>query len=181
MISGMLRQRVIKGKELKGYLVAICLYDKVYFGYSLCDNEDTVNKHNAFVIALARANKYAMKAIVYNIIPSSLINEFAMFIDRANRYFKEKVIIGDTFFGSIEDHDKINDVFDRYLESTEYLLDLANNLKEKKFEKREEEAKADTENMSNIGYWLKKATKCNSNRNFIALRNAIDATLHLNE
>ena len=176
MTSGLLRQRIIKSKELKGYLVATVVNDVVYFGHSLCDNEDVMDKHNAFVIAFNRAEKNALKGNNKYEVPSSITNEYCLFVERAYRYFKGYTTNPVVIFTD----GTIKSVFTMAGEQwcAESILALANELREKRTAKKKEELELDQINISNVSYWLKKATAKNSNKNLIALYHAIGSYLH---
>jgi hypothetical protein len=163
-----IQQRIIKENELKGYFVALAIDGKVYFGYSMCDDEDK-NKPNmkerAFGIAFNRA---AQKKEINN-IPSSIKSEFCLFFDRAHRYFKEYELIDMTKFSD-------NSIYRAHEKGFyhEGLLDVADMLKEKLRQKKQAAVLEDLENCYNVSYWLKKASKCASNKNLAGLHKALN-------
>jgi len=101
----MIVQYIRKGKKRikKGTMVAIPSREenKIYFGYSLCNlKKDKFNKDFGKAIAIDRA-------VIDNrplIIPLSIQNVFAKFVDRCKKYYKQ-------IDSDIEDQQKI--IFDK--------------------------------------------------------------------
>jgi len=85
----MLVQYVTKSTKKKGVMVAIPINSAVRFGWAMCHRRDKFNRELGKKIAMGRAlceNKN------YD-LPASMKRDFKKFVNRAERYYKDKKII----------------------------------------------------------------------------------------
>lgn len=81
-----------KGNHKKiGVLIAYKKNNKVYIGYSLCNNKDTWDKDFAKELAIRRAGSWGEKKLPKSFpVPASIKNDFNDFISRCNKYYKDE-------------------------------------------------------------------------------------------
>ena len=87
-----IKQYIVRGKnrDKKGVLIS-CLSDDlstIQVGYSLCSKNDTFDKYFGTFIAFQRAEKSVNKTSI--IITHSIRSDFAKFLAKSQRYFKDK-------------------------------------------------------------------------------------------
>ncbi len=88
----MLKEYVRKKDQKVGMLLALALDDEIVrIGWSKLNTKfDKFDKEIAFALAFTRALNGTMK-----FVPRSMENQYVNFVERASRYYKDKIVLFD--------------------------------------------------------------------------------------